>query len=108
MILTLQRVRKSSYTSATVITRAFPYLSIVAQVLRAARLLWHLEGGCSRCVNWTRFPPHSTLRVCVVGLVPNLTPLKMLTKMLTFFHMHRFCSNMAHFKGMEALISDPF
>ena len=52
--------------------------------------------------------PPTTLRVCVVGLVPNLTPLKMLTKMLTFFHMHRFCSNMAHFKGMEALISDPF
>ena len=57
MILTLQRVRKSSCTSATVITRALPYLSIVAQVLWAARLLWHLEGGCSRCVNWTRFPP---------------------------------------------------
>ena len=57
MILTLQRVRKSSCTSGTVITRAFPYLSIVAQVLWAARLLWHLEGGLSRCVKWTHFPP---------------------------------------------------
>ena len=37
-------------------------------------------------------------------LVPKPTPLKM----LTFYPLHRFCSNMAHFKGIEALISDPF
>ena len=47
---------------------------------------------------------YDTLRVCVVGLVPKPTPLKM----LTFSPMHRFCSNMAHFKGIEALISDQF
>ena len=27
---------------------------------------------------------------------------------LTFLPMHRFCSHMAHFNGMWALISDPF
>ena len=44
------------------------------------------------------------LRVCVVGDGHKFCTIEM----LTLVRVHRFCSNMAHFKDMDTHISDPF
>ena len=46
----------------------------------------------------------SALRVCVVGDGHKFCTIEM----LTLVRVHRFCSNMAHFKDMDTHISDPF
>ena len=44
------------------------------------------------------------LRVCVVGDGHKFCTIEM----LTLVRVHRFCSNMAHFNGIDALTSDQF
>ena len=65
-------------------------------IFAGCEIIDYIRFGQQLCLN-------AALCVCVMNLVFKIYTIEM----LTFLPMHRFCSNIAHFNGMEALTSDP-